>query len=1260
MRNNFCRRFGALLPAFVLSLLSAALWAQGAPEGRLAGVVRDPTGALIANAKVAVTNTGTGVRHETKTSSEGTFFVPSLAVGDYSVQIDASGFSQTVYNHVKIDTGREYSLTAVLEIGKATQTVEVTAGQELVNTTSAEVSHTVQGDQVLDLPLNGRTVIGLLFTQANVDSGNNNKAGVTSLAGSLPSWSQVTLEGINIQDIFIRTNALDFIPNRPTTEAVEEFTVTQGSQAADAALGANSVRMVFRSGTNAFHGRLYEYNRNSALAANTWFNNHAGVKIPFLNRNEYGAIVTGPIKKDKIFFFAGYEASHNHTSAALNNIVPAHNDYLQGVFRYIRPSDRSVQAVNVLTVLPNLGLDPRIQSAFLSKVPSASNVNNFTRGDSSSTQLLNTAGWLRNQASNTDRDTWEGKLDYEAARRHHFDFSFQHLHETTLRSDLDAINLIPKITNNNLSRLFTGSWRWTINDNVVNTFRTGANYSQAPFDSSYKNTDGFLFAASATGSTATVGGIGLTDTQVYFQPQGRIPTIHQYTDDVSWVKGNHTLKFGGQFQKLNVDSYDYGIQPYLLPTVSTGFNAKAPGPGNPNNIQLTAANFPGGSISSPDLQAANNLRAFLAGVISQETQQFYVKSKTSGFVPGIRNDRNLTLNDLMFYGQDTWRALPNLTLTLGLKWEYLSPYTEINGLQLGPVIADKNNPGATLLNPNATIDFLKRAYNADWTNFGPVLGIAWDPFKNGKTVIRAGYTLTFVNDDTFRAAGNASDGNAGLGAGVLDSQIPDNVMSPATGFTTFSQGIPVLTTPAFKMPRTLADQLQVSSTAAVFAIDPHIRVPKVHSISFGIQREIMRQTSFEVRYLGTLGRQLIRGIDLNQTNAGINQAFLTDFINARNNGYLAQARTGVFDPRFNSTIPGSKPLPFLSAITGLVPDPITGQVPNLRNINIVTDLQQNQAAELANFLYSNPNTYTNARSFFLPNSGIYAADLIKNAATSSYHSLVAEVVRHYSNGLQLQANYTFSKLLTNSPGDTGQTRFDAYLDNARSRLEKAPSDLDIHHAFKVNAIYDLPFGHGRMFGSGANGLVDRLIGGWQLSGIWTIQTGARFSIISNRGTFNRGARSTNVQGAVSSLSEGAIASHLKFVMLPNGNVYFIDPNLIDSGTNGTGKGVGPDNQSNTAATNFNQVFFNPGPGAVGTLGLNAFTGPMYTNLDIGLAKKTSITERVAFEIRLDAFNMPNHTVFTIGNQEINSTTFGRITNTNNTSRKLQIGARLTF
>ena len=1241
MRNQFNRTIECLVAlAVVVLLASVSMFAQGAPEGSIAGVVHDPTGAVIPGATVMVTNNGTGAQYTATTSGEGGFLVPSIPAGLYTVRVTAKGFTTGVYSDVKVDAAKEYSLTATLKVGSTGETVEVTAGQDLVTTTSSELSQTVNSNQVANLPLNGRDVITLLQTQAGVAAGGANaRSGVaTSVNGTRPSWSQVTLDGINIQDLYIRTNALDYIPFRSTTEQVEEFTVNTSTQGANAALGANGVYMITRSGSNAFHGGLYEFNRNSAFAANSWFNNHANpvVPIPFLNRNEFGGKFGGPVVKNKLFFYGHYEGLRTRSSGQTNRTVALNADYLTGVYRYIGANDKQVHAINVmsgagLSSVPStaLSIDPKIQSLFLSRSDSPSRVNNTDVGDS-----LNTAGYRFNEASNNDRNTWGFKVDYEWNARNHFDFSMTHLHETTLRNDLDPVNPVPKVTNDSSPKLFVGSWRWTVTNTLVNNARIGANLVNAPFLVNQKNANGFIWDQGTRGSKGTVGGIALSSPDITFMPQGRNPAIHQYADDATWMKGSHAFSFGGSFQNQNIYSYD---DAGILPKLSTGFSAQAPA-----SVQLTTAMFPGG-VSSTALTAANGLRAFLGGVISADTQTFNVASKTSGFVSGQTSGRNLSLRDLAFYGQDKWRMLPNLTLTYGVRWEYLSPYNEVNGLMVGPVYASSSNPIASLMDPNGSVDFLKQAWKTQWHNFAPTVGVAWDPFKDGKTSVRGGYTMTYVNDDQYRFAGNAADGNAGLTSSVNLLQNGSSALYYPGSFGS----IPTVPSPAFKMPRTYADQLALSTTNVVWALDPNIVTPKVHLFNFSIERQVRSNMSFAVRYVGTLGRDLLRGVDLNQTNAGTNQAYLADFVRARTNGYLSQAAGKGWVAAYNPAISGSQPLTYITNL---------GNGGLLTNSTVIADLQQNQAAALADLYVQNRSLFPGAPAAFLPNPGIYAVDFGKNGGFSSFHSLQLEFNRRLAKGLQFQSNYTWGKLLTDSPtGDSAQTRFDPYLDNARPFLQKAPSDYDIRHVFHANVIYDLPFGKGKMLFGNANGLLDRIIGGWQLSGIYSLQSGSNFSITAPRGTFNR---RTGYMTAFSSLTESQIKKLMGTYIAPNGNVYFIDPRVTDP-TN-QNRAVPVDSLTQAASTSFNQVFFNATAGGIGNLGLLAFTGPAFMDLDAGLAKNTKITERVNFQIRLDAFNLPNHPTFAMVDTDINSTQFGRMTSTQTSARRLQIGARIDF
>jgi hypothetical protein len=290
-----------------------------------------------------------------------------------------------------------------------------------------------------------------------------------------------------------------------------------------------------------------------------------------------------------------------------------------------------------------------------------------------------------------------------------------------------------------------------------------------------------------------------------------------------------------------------------------------------------------------------------------------------------------------------------------------------------------------------------------------------------------------------------------------------------------------------------------------------------------------------------------------------------------------------------------------------------------------------------------------------PNTGV--ANLFTNGAKYRYNSLQAEFRRRFTKGLSMQANYTFQKTLTNGIG-TSQTLVEPFLDNARPGLEYARADYDQTHIIKLNSVYELPFGNGRTFLSGSKGVVDAIIGGWQVSPILTISSGAPISIIDPRGTFNRAGRSGR-QTAVTSLTTDQIKDLIGVHKVEPGNpqgaragIYFIDPTVVDkSGRAAEGFGTTPFN---------GQVFFDNGPGQTSGLERAFINGPWFVNLDASLAKNFRIKESVRFQLRLEAFNAFNHTNFFFGQlQDINSATFGRITSTFS-PRIVQIGGRFDF
>lgn len=495
------RAFAVVLTMVCLLVCSAL--AQST-LGRIAGSVRDQTGAVIARATIIVTNEATGQQIQTTTTNEeGVFTIPQLSAGSYAVKIEVTGFKTAVYNQVKVDPGQEYSLTATLEIGQTSEVVQVEAGADLVHTTNAEINNTVTRRQIVDLPLNGRNPIELIRLQAGVIGLPTRQT--TTINGGRPTWTQLTQDGINIQDNFIRTNSLDFVPNRPTSDTIGEFTITTNTQGADAAGGASQVKLITPSGSNQFHGSLYEFNRNSALSANSWFNNSTvdrttgkTIPRPFLNRNQFGGNISGPVlvpkkvfgpiggwndKKDKLFFFFSYEGFRQRTQTTQNNTIPANDDFLNGVFRYVRPSDNTVQAINVINVRPGLTLDPKVKSLILGNVPSASLVNNFDVGNSTSARLLNTAGYRFNQSDVNDRNQYVMRFDYQATERHRFEFIHQRFKEPDDRTDLDAVNKRPKILTHSDVKLLVGAWRWIPTSRLNNELRIGANLAPVSFDS---------------------------------------------------------------------------------------------------------------------------------------------------------------------------------------------------------------------------------------------------------------------------------------------------------------------------------------------------------------------------------------------------------------------------------------------------------------------------------------------------------------------------------------------------------------------------------------------------------------------------------------------------------------------------------------------------------------------------------------------------------------------------------------------------------
>jgi hypothetical protein len=1213
-------------------LMSGLAFAQQTTFGRLAGTVLDASGGVLPGATVTATNEQTAKAVTAVTNERGAFLFPQLTSGSYKVTVELQGFRSAAFPGCVVNVAQEYSLTVKMEIGQMAETITVEGGTTLVQTTTPEVSKTVQQTQVLQLPLLNRDMTNLIRMQAGVQGSLNASRMNTGINGGKPSWTQVTQDGINIQDNFIRTNSVDFLPNRPTSDNVAEFTITSSVAGADNAGGASSVRMVTPSGSNQYHGSVFSTWRDAAWASRTYFDQRAGNQKPGLKRSQPGGRLGGPVMKNKLFFFGYYEGWRQKTAGVQNVTVPANEDTFKGVWRYVSTSDGQVRSVNLLE-LTGLTADQKMSSDVLSKIAGAANMNNTDRGDSKPGTKLNTGGYRYNQVDQNTRNYFGGRVDYEVNQNNHVEGIVTYFNELDDRPDLDFFtpaNQRPFTYTSAPTKRIVGAWRWVVTPRLQNEVRGGMNLAPVRFESSYQ-----YGAYRYAGQTGTLP-LTLQDPEVNFLPQGRYTNTYQFNDSASFTRGNHAMQFGGSLQRIHVNPYNYEA---TIPTISWGFSSAAPA-----NTTLKSTMFPGG-ISSGDLANAQTMLALVTGTIQGATRTFQVQDATSGYVDTAYSNRNFTLNNIAIYAQDSWRWKSNLTLRYGLKWEYYSPLSEDNNLGLYPVLTGSLEQ--TLLNPTFTVSQVNGGlYSADRNNFGPTVGMAWDPFKDGKTSVRAGYSLTFVNEETVTVGQNFMNMNAGMSAAASVSSL----------YTNLSAGVPTIPTPVFKTTRTAADQMALSATGTVGMIDPNITQPRVHQVSIGVQRELLWGFTGEARYVGTFGKDIWKGVDYNQIN--LSSAFLTDFNQARYNYYTSLAETGSGNPA-SATCTGCKPLTVLPLYGGGF----------LTSSTVLTSLRQNEAANLADFYVvsrsggqpiKNSATGNTALAEFYPNGGIYQAGAMINDGWQTYNALQLEVQRRFKNGIFGSMNYTWAHTRSNG-GLNGQNRFEPYLDNNRKYLDEGRSAWNINHNIKGNFIAELPFGDSKKFLSGKGPVVNGIVGGWQVSGIVNWQTGAPLGIYSARGTFNRTAWTTGVGGragyntALTDLTPEQIQSQLKVYYTSDGRLLFVPASWI--GTDG--RAVGSDNLANSAGF-AGQQFLNPTAGNVGDLKIIPFDGPSALQIDLALTKRVMFAKKYAVEFRAEAFNLTNGVYFFMGDMNINNSTFGRITAVAVPSRVVQLSARFQF
>jgi hypothetical protein len=1191
----------------VLFLLLSSI-ASAQVNGRLTGSVVDPVGASVPKATVnLMLHGGKRALLSTLTNQDGTFAIDSIRPEFYDVVIEASGFQPYKMESVKIDASRSTDLAPVkLSLASTAMSVNVTAGAETVQTTSTEISTTVTSEQILRLPVGDRNPLGFIATQAGVGSSQF----ATSINGQRESFSTVTLDGVNIQDNYIRDNDLDFTPNLLLLDQVKEFTITTSLSGA-ASSGGSQVNFATPSGTNEFHGATYWQNRNNIFAANDFFDNQDGNGLPRLNVNNVGAALGGPIKREKLFFYFNYEAVRVRAQTAEDATILTQTAR-DGIFSYINTAG-VLQQANILQ-LAGLKADPTI-AALIAQIPTPDKINNYRVGDSKPGQLLNTAGYSYLVRSDENRNQVTGKIDYNISPKNVIAGSYAWNSDYVDRPDVAvSYSSIPPAYNDDDIKFGALSWRWSPSATLTNELRGGLNFAPA------------TFSLAGGLPSSIIGGTVFTSpvAAAQFQPQGRNTRTRNLQDNVEWDKGKHRVQFGFFYQGVRIRSYDYGgtvptydvTDPACGCVDSTAQQQNLLGPG-----QLPR-------ISASDLTNANALLSTLAGLLDDDNVVYNITTPTSGFVPGAPWVRNFTYDNYALYVEDHWRVRKNLTATMGLRWDYYTPVNEVNSLELQPQVTN-GNAISSLLNPNGQLVYSGNSagnpfYQAQRKNFAPNVGLAWDVFGDGKTSVRAGYGIHYVDDQMVEVSDGFTNTNPGLQAYPANYDLAGTVTNAAP--------IPL---PPFQVPTSYATQYALNPTVYYALMNPHLKTPYDQQTALSIQHEF-RGTIVEVRYVGSHATKLLRGFDVNQENITAN-GFLGDFQKAQNNGVLALASTGVFNPAYNSRLPGSQPLPIFAQLEG---------GGNLRDSNVDQLIQNGEAGELA---YEYQVQGQNGSLNFFPNSNALSSVYLDNFSNSEYNSGQIEVRRRFQHGMAYQVNYVYERWLSDA-GGLDQLRFEPFLDINNTALERSRTPTDLTHQFKANYSYDLPVGGDHLLH--LNGGWNRLLSGWTTSGIVSWVSGNPISILSDFGTFLREDFSTENM-ADTALDRTDLDNILQLRMTGNGP-YFVPASTIGPDGRGTNSLGTPEYQG--------QFFTNPPAGSVGTLQRRQFTGPSVFNMNAAVFKDTRILEKVSVELRLEALNVFNHNAFAVfsGNLNINSQQFGQVTSEALTPRQLQLGVRVKF
>ncbi|MHB1839120.1 MAG: carboxypeptidase-like regulatory domain-containing protein [Acidobacteriaceae bacterium] len=1214
--------FAAILAVVAMAFffLPFASLAQQATTS-LNGVVTDPSGSVLPGASVTITRISTGQALKTTTNAHGEYQFSQLGPGTWTVTVSASGFAdQSKVGELLVS--KPATIPFKMSVQALAQTVNVSAETETLNTSDATLGNAIGNRTIQSLPMIDRNVPDLLSLQPGVlylghkiDAVTDSRTG--SVNGVRSDQDNITMDGLddnNQRSGYAFTGVL-----RETLDSIDEFRVTTGMANSDQGRAAGAqVNLVTKSGTDQFHGAAYEYNRNTDTAANNWFNKNAELSSGLPNipgkyiRNIYGADLGGPIKKQKLFFFGNYEASHIRENAQQQQETPTASLETGNIIYQSGGVNITQTPALIAATDPNCssngtcpwgpGVDPNILT-MLKLYPLA---NGAALGDG-----LNLGSYSFSSPNPQNLNTSIVRLDWDPVPHHQLFFR-GNLQDDTTDDPVQFPGQPPTyVIRNNTKGLGAGD-TWEITNNLVNDFRYGyvrEGYSQAGTGCG-AYVQFFRTLAKPTAETCT------TIVQV---------PVQNFIDNVSWIHGNHSISFGGDLRLItnysDSDATSYGFADGNIQWLNTG-GAIA---GSGGSLDPGAFGQP--PVDPGDATTYSEEVGMMAGIIPFEQGQFNFNVQPGGktgneYAAGTPIALNYYSKEFEWYIEDQWKIYPNATLTFGIRQVLLQPPYETHGQQVQPTVDTHqwfNNRVAGMYKgitdqpdltfaPSGKANGKPSYWPMQYTNFAPRLALVVAP--DNKTSIRMGAGMYYDHFgegivDTFSQLGSF-----GLTTSITNPAGQYSVDN-APRFTSLTNvppavgcGLPTTLTYPYTPPTNLNCGLAIT-----WGVDSKIKTPYTIAYDFSVQREIPHGFSVEADYVGTFGRHLLQQRDLATPLDLVDPKSGMDYFEA---GKLLSQATQAGATTVQPIAYWENMFPYLATngqsatqniYTNLWNTPGIGQVGNDSFGLVVLDAYCDpNSGGLGCGPFEDANGNVTTRYYQRQFSSLYAWSSI---GTSSYNSLQLTARKVTNSGLAFNFSYTLSNSIdlgsdTERNNELSGTTFSEIINAFSPKLNRGVSDFDTRHLVTGDFIYQLPFGRGMRYGAESNRFANALIGGWTLSGITRWSSGLPFSIAPPL------SYSTDYQIAGLAVQTGPIAVHKHLVAggLPE---VFAHPNALNNDI-----GIG-----------FPLRY--PYPGEAGSR--NVFRGDGYFEQDSSLAKIWKVYHDQTLRFAWEVFNVTNSSRF---------------------------------